>query len=47
MTTIEGQRHYSALCRPEAAADVVLDHTDLAAPLLVRREALGATARRA
>ena len=33
---VEGQRHYLALCRPELAADVVLDNTDLAAPSIVR-----------
>ncbi len=40
---VEGQRRYLALCRPEDAADVVLDNTDLAAPFVARPN--GATAR--
>ncbi len=38
---VQGQCHYLALCRPEDAADVVLDNTDLAAPFIEN----GATAR--
>ncbi len=32
---VEGQRHYLARCRPEERADVVLDVTDVTAPVVV------------
>lgn len=31
---VEGQRHYLALCDPQGRADVVVDNTDLGAPVL-------------
>ncbi len=33
---VEGQRHYLATCDPEGKADVVIDNTDLARPIVVR-----------